>query len=254
MTGIAFNTFREVSRVPETCGICWSELPETGELAHKTGEVFHRYHNECIQQWLTQNKSCPKCKALVTSINGAPVNISDAEQHQAVMEAVEFGDLEAVRVLLTGRNMHEGIRRAAVCRAAGDGHIDIVRLLLEGHNISENARNCAIFNAAGSGHLETVRFLLVGHTLLEEESVELWVSSICRAARHGHVDVVRLLLNHHPVSAFSRIRAASAAVFNRHTHIARLLLTDRSIAIVSAGIFAALAGWIYYTQPPGQHS
>lgn len=45
----------------DTCSICYEELAG----AHTRLDCGHCYHHACCKDWVTEKRSCPKCRAFV---------------------------------------------------------------------------------------------------------------------------------------------------------------------------------------------
>ena len=55
----------EEGQAAPVCTICMSEM-EHGQTVRRL-PCMHRYHPECVDQWLQMNKSCPVCKHEIDS-------------------------------------------------------------------------------------------------------------------------------------------------------------------------------------------
>ena len=62
----------------ETCSICLEELDATGSHRALQLHCGHIYGQECIDQWLTINKSCPLCFKEIVATPPANANTSAA--------------------------------------------------------------------------------------------------------------------------------------------------------------------------------
>ncbi|XP_077597475.1 E3 ubiquitin-protein ligase TTC3 [Stigmatopora nigra] len=54
----------------DSCVICFEEIRQDD---HCVLECGHTFHNQCIEQWLTKNSTCPNCRKLALSPNDFPV-------------------------------------------------------------------------------------------------------------------------------------------------------------------------------------
>lgn len=55
-----------------TCVICLGDYEEGETIRVLHGR--HRYHAECVDQWLLLNSSCPTCRCAIFDIEGAPIS------------------------------------------------------------------------------------------------------------------------------------------------------------------------------------
>ena len=121
----------------------------------------------------------------------------EERKNDALFFAAEWGDLEAMRLLL-----HNGANPAAVddagssvlMIAAGKGHVDIMRHLLT-YPININATNTdlqsALTWAADNGYLSACRLLLEHGARLNEEVDD---DALYLAAANGHAEICELLI------------------------------------------------------------
>ena len=106
----------------------------------------------------------------------------------ALLEAIENGNLSAVRAELTDGVDPDSINEA-LYSAAHYGHVDTVKVLLaNGADVAAND-NEALRLAAAYGHVNTVKVLLVVGADVAARNNE----ALRLAAEKGHGEVVRIL-------------------------------------------------------------
>jgi ankyrin repeat protein len=116
---------------------------------------------------------------------------------EALIEAVEAGDAEAVRSATGGvapRGIFDERGETPLSRAAAMGHVAVVAALLEA-GASPNDADAAtpLGNAAAAGHVAVVRALIAAGANLDERTRGA-LTPLMVAARAGHLDVVQALV------------------------------------------------------------
>lgn len=180
---------------------------------------------------------------------------------EAYVDAVERGDVDAVRVLLdAGESIHRviaGAKVTALIVAAKRNHVDLVRLLLErGANKSAFISTSDLLTLADSNTTEDAELvkLLTDHDDRQTRSYDMktcaWkqrevhrvdecATALILASFHGHEDVVRLLLeagadaNQSSEIDYSALDAASRM---GHLEIVKMLLDAGAFVNVDAVI------------------
>ena len=80
---------KQLNRIPNTltcfdehqhkcdwsCSICMSNLPETHNIKRSWLICGHSFHNSCIFEWFSKNKSCPMCRTKTTYVSFTPSSI-----------------------------------------------------------------------------------------------------------------------------------------------------------------------------------
>ena len=221
--------------------------------------VAHLYHQKCMFEWLSNNDTCPECRATFINkdyivlnikepammylknlhdaicvgnlnevqslfkIQGAPISKEDRDDF--VRLACVKGRVTVLKELLVnsrfnGLTISEKHRGKAVIWAIKYGHLDMVKLLLANEaSITEEHRGKAVVEASKNGHLDVVRKLVIS-----EEHRGL---AVVEASKNGRLDVVReLLANEASITRESRGRAVVEASKNGHLDVAIELLAD----------------------------
>lgn len=101
----------------ENCSICFEELGDEKKEEYKLS-CNHVYHRDCIAQWLSNNTTCPLCRANVDPIDQyveddivSPDRMRDIRDEIAQMRAIaEFGayGLEGLATMVTGKGFGLG--------------------------------------------------------------------------------------------------------------------------------------------------
>ena len=50
----------------EECTICMMDYQKKDKITELPCHPSHRFHNECIVDWIKKNNSCPLCKKAIT--------------------------------------------------------------------------------------------------------------------------------------------------------------------------------------------
>jgi ankyrin repeat protein len=111
------------------------------------------------------------------------------------LEAVESGDLDALRALLkAGADVNESEEETALSKAAEVGRADLVKLLLEaGADPDFGGLSVPICQGVGSGNIEVVKLLIQAKAKVDARD-EDGVTALMIAAAAGDLPMVRLLV------------------------------------------------------------
>jgi hypothetical protein len=66
----ALQDFRVGGSPFETCSICQSDINSNAQ-ATQIRVCGHKYHKNCIEQWIRTHSSCPMCRAYIYGINNS---------------------------------------------------------------------------------------------------------------------------------------------------------------------------------------
>ena len=119
----------------------------------------------------------------------------------ALMLAVESGDLDVVKTLITGgANVNDG---HVLLSAVEKGHREVVKLLIEsGANVNAIMdqgidRTTALRSAAEKGHLEVVKLLIASGANINAEVIyeDVRTTALLSAAKKDQKEVVKFLLS-----------------------------------------------------------
>ncbi len=151
------------------------------------------------------------------------------DQSVLLTQATVLGDINMVKIVLSGYQHHSDIRIRYALEEATTHHFDdIVKLLIEFGWINPAAEDCVILEfAAIHGHLDIVERLIVDHFC--DPSVRN-NRILILAIQHGRLEIVNRLLAHPRVDACaSNNLALRSAVIYRHIHIVNRLLEIRRV-------------------------
>ncbi|KAE8978483.1 hypothetical protein PF011_g23222 [Phytophthora fragariae] len=203
------------------------------------------------------------------------VDVSDASQDSAFLEAATWGHVAVVRYLTERRDANLNVSNA-LREAAGRGHLDVVKYLTERCDANLNVTD-ALLEAAGCGQVDIVQYLAercdadvnaeddFGYTalmkatyrgnvrlvryLVEQCAVDVSAMTLTEAARKGRLNVVRYLVEQCGVDVNKEDKygqtAVTAAVTAGEIEVVRHLVADCSVHVNSAAVrLAAECGYI----------
>lgn len=75
---VAYTAGMDLASTEAECTICLAEFV-VGEGIQVLGRCKHGFHEQCIQQWLNSQSSCPTCRTCCFS--ESPTSSSEAPQH-----------------------------------------------------------------------------------------------------------------------------------------------------------------------------
>ncbi|HSX13700.1 MAG TPA: ankyrin repeat domain-containing protein [Chlamydiales bacterium] len=171
----------------ECCIVCLDDIKNgEGVLEHKvdkTGKVvFHRFHQNCLDSWLSINNNCPLCRCEAIVVGESLVLLSEKERGSKVRQVAEVGDLKLLKQLLASGTIHVLDRGWAVQNAAQGGHLECVKVLLASGIVWYDFRGLAVEYAAQGGHLECVKALLANGFISQNARI----MALEIAAKNGH--------------------------------------------------------------------
>ncbi|KAE9015491.1 hypothetical protein PR003_g12097 [Phytophthora rubi] len=176
----------------------------------------------------------------------AGVDVSDASQDSAFLEAATWGHVAVVRYLTERRDANLNVTDALL-EAAGCGQVDIVQYLAERCDADVNAEDdfgyTALMKATYRGNVRLVRYLV------EQCAVDVSAMTLTEAARKGRLNVVRYLVEQCGVDVNKEDKygqtAVTAAVTAGEIEVVRHLVADCSVHVNSAAVrLAAECGYI----------
>ncbi|KAE9097870.1 hypothetical protein PF006_g23482 [Phytophthora fragariae] len=203
------------------------------------------------------------------------VDVSDASQDSAFLEAATWGHVAVVRYLTERRDANLNVSNA-LREAAGRGHLDVVKYLTERCDANLNVTD-ALLEAAGCGQVDIVQYLAercdadvnaeddFGYTalmkatyrgnvrlvryLVEQCAVDVSAMTLTEAARKGRLNVVRYLVEQCGVDVNKEDKygqtAVTAAVTAGEIEVVRHLVADCTVHVNSAAVrLAAECGYI----------
>ena len=217
-----------ISKIPEkppvACPICREEIqPEDKVLGHQVNKLaVHNFHENCLTTWTAAYRSCPLCRARISSINGQPI-LNEAAQLQPVVTAL----------------MERG---EAVERAARDGNLEEVQLLLANRApIGYWDRLNALEHAILHGNLEMVRLLLATGFPLRRE-----IKLFKLAFSNADLEIGRLLLTHITLTDWDLFLIIKEAPSHLRPEVVRLMIESGidSANLSSLALDATFSGFI----------
>lgn len=120
---------REVKE-KEGCSICAELYEDTTDEKVIVLPCAHKFHGECVNPWLRQNKGCPECRV-------RPETIDVDSLDNRLFVAVVRGKIDEIRQMLLHANINtENAGITPLMHAASKGRAEIVRLLLEHADIN----------------------------------------------------------------------------------------------------------------------
>jgi len=278
----SLSIFSRSKRALDTCKICRREvtlLPTPFFHTTDNGSE-HRFHSQCINNWIQQVKSiqCPTCRMdfplknlhqvmptlsdeargelIQTTIQNGTLDdvhsllpfISKWEHVFSIRIAISNGNLELTKVLLDNRPISAGIRKQALAIAIDFGHSEIAQVLLANGSISEKALEgfvCELVEKENLGMLEVF--------LIDESICEL---AIIEALETSKLEIVQFVLAKGPISRHRHEFAIISAVDLRQLRIVKVLLAnvgsirelDHTSFVRTALIEAAMKGYFGLVQ------